>query len=351
MSKSDKRKDKPGKDKAAKAKPSTDKPAKDSAEAVTAGVVAAKGSGKGAAEKAAGRKVNAAGAPAGDIAAAVAGLADDKAKLPDSVKAAAFRSGDYPHDGQLDAELYEAELIELQRQLQTMIDGVRASGERLLVLFEGRDAAGKGGAIHRVTQHLNPRLVRVVALSKPTETEAGQWYFQRYVEHLPTRGEMVIFDRSWYNRAGVEPVMGFCTPEQCDRFLAEVPVFESTLVRDGIRLVKIFLTIGREMQLKRLYARRADSLKRWKLSPIDYESAGRWNGYSLAFDRMLAATDSIAAPWTVIKGNDKRRTRLEAIRRILAAVDYKGKSDKLVGKTDRKIVLTATEFLADGGED
>ncbi|MBP0573356.1 polyphosphate kinase 2, partial [Mycobacterium tuberculosis] len=157
---------------------------------------------------------------------------------------------------------------------------------------------------------------------KPTEVEAGQWYFQRYVEHMPTKGEIVLFDRSWYNRAGVETVMGFCTPAERERFLTEVPAFEAALVRDGIRFIKIYLTIGREMQLKRLYARRADPLKRWKLTPIDYDSAKRWDGYSDALDAMLAASDTSAAPWTIIKGNDKRRTRLAVIRRILGACDY-----------------------------
>jgi polyphosphate kinase 2 len=290
-------------------------------------------------------------APDDDIAAAVAGLADDKANLPASVAAAAFASGEYPHALPLDPKPYTRELEALQLQLQTLVDHVRDKGERVVVVFEGRDAAGKGGAIHRVTQHLNPRLVRVVALPKPTEAEAGQWYFQRYVAHMPTRGEIVIFDRSWYNRAGVETVMGFCTPEECDRFLTEVPAFEGALVRDGIRLVKIYLSIGREMQLKRLYARRKDPLKRWKLSPIDYESAGRWDAYSEALDRMLAASDTGAAPWTIIKGNDKLRTRLQVIRRILGACDYPARDKRLVGDVDRKIVLSAAAFLGDGGEE
>lgn len=286
-----------------------------------------------------------------DIAAAVAGLADDSAALPPAVAAAAFASGDFPHGLPMEDEPYERELVALQLQLQLLVDHVRAKGERVVIVFEGRDAAGKGGAIHRVTQHLNPRLVRVVALSKPTEAEAGQWYFQRYVAHMPTRGEIVIFDRSWYNRAGVETVMGFCTPEQRERFLDEVPAFEAALTRDGIRFIKIYLSIGREMQLKRLYARRKDPLKRWKLTPIDYESAGRWQAYSDALDRMLAASDTDAAPWTIIKGNDKRRTRLEVIRRILRACDYPGKDKGLVDAVDKKIVLSAKAFLKDGGEE
>lgn len=289
-------------------------------------------------------------ASAEDIAAAVAGLSDDAAALPPTVGAAAFASGDYPHALPLESKRYERDLVALQLQLQTLVDHVRAKGERLVVVFEGRDAAGKGGAIHRVTQHLNPRLVRVVALSKPTEAEAGQWYFQRYVAHMPSKGEIVIFDRSWYNRAGVETVMGFCTEEERDRFLDEVPGFEAALTRDGIRFVKIYLSIGREMQLKRLYARRGDPLKRWKLTPIDYESAGRWEAYSDALDSMLAASDTKAAPWTIIKGNDKRRTRLEVIRRILGACDYPGRDKKLVGDVDDKIVLSAKAFLKDGGE-
>lgn len=281
---------------------------------------------------------------------AIAGFRLDDLDLPPEIDEAAFRSGNYPHKEKLKSKTYERDLRALQIELLKAQTWVKEQGERVVVVFEGRDTAGKGGAIHRFTQHLSPRDARVVALSKPTPTEQGQWYFQRYVSQLPTKGEIAIFDRSWYNRGGVEPVMGFCTPEQTDKFLHEAPQFEAMLVRDGVRLFKLFLTIGQAMQLKRLHARYADPLKQWKLSPIDHQAVGKWDDYSQAYDRMLEATDTVDTPWTIIKANDKLRTRLAAIRAVLADLPYPDKDEKLVGGQDGKIVLSAERFLANGGE-
>ncbi len=271
-------------------------------------------------------------------------------QLPDAIEAAAFGSGGYPYDRKYKRKAYEKELVPLQIELLKLLGWVRQRGERLVVVFEGRDGAGKGGAITRFTQHLNPRQARIVALSKPSDTEKGQWYFQRYAAEMPTAGEIVFFDRSWYNRAGVERVMEFCTPQQSEDFLREAPAFEGMLARDGIRLVKLFLTVGREMQMGRLHARWHDPLKRWKLSPIDFEAIPRYDAYSQAFERILEQSSTEWAPWTVIRANDKFRTRLNAIRHVLQAVPYEGRDEKAIGKLDRKIVLTAEDYLGKGGE-
>jgi polyphosphate kinase 2 len=285
------------------------------------------------------------------LAKAIAAYRIEDEELSPLIAAAAFGSGDYPYEDKMKAKDYERDLEALQIELLKALDWVRAEGERVVIVFEGRDAAGKGGAIHRVTQHLNPRDVRVVALSKPTPEEQGQWYFQRYAVEMPTKGEIVIFDRSWYNRAGVEPVMGFCTPEQAQHFLSEAPQFEAMLVREGLRLVKVYLTIGHEMQLKRLHARQADPLKRWKLSPIDYKAIDKWDAYSDALDLMLGRTDTLEAPWYVIKGNDKCRARLAVIRQILFTLPYPDKEERLVHDQDNKIALDAKAFLSKGGEE
>jgi polyphosphate kinase len=295
--------------------------------------------------KKAGKKQNGSG-----LKQAIDAFKLDGADLAPAIDEAAFGSGNYPHPEKLKSKTYDRELLALQIELLKAMTWIKAQGERVVVVFEGRDTAGKGGAINRFTQHLSPRDARIVALAKPTPTEQGQWYFQRYASQLPTKGEMVVFDRSWYNRGGVEPVMGFCTPEQTDKFLHEAPQFEAMLVRDGIRLFKLFLTIGQAMQLKRLHARYADPLKQWKLSPIDHQAVGKWDAYSNAYDRMLGATDTVDTPWTIIKANDKYRTRLAAIRGVLGGLPYPDKDEKLVGAQDHKIVLTAEGFLAKGGE-
>jgi polyphosphate kinase len=293
---------------------------------------------------------------AADVAGAVAKpaspvLFDIKAgELPAAIDEAAFGSGDYPYDRKMKRKRYEPELEALQIELLKLQNWVKESGARVVIVFEGRDGAGKGGAIHRFTQHLNPRGARIVALSKPSDTERGQWYLQRYAAQMPTRGEIVFFDRSWYNRAGVEPVMGFCSAEEHEAFLAEAPAFEGMLVRDGVHLFKLFLTIGAEMQMKRLHARYHDPLKRWKLSPIDFEAISRFDRYTTAFETMLDRTDTERAPWTVIRANDKLRTRLNAIRHVLNALPYSDKDDDVVKGVDRKIVVSARSYLARGGE-
>jgi len=219
-------------------------------------------------------------------------------------------------------KLYEDELMRLQAELVKMKEWVRTSGERLLVIFEGRDAAGKGGVIKRITEYLNPRSTRIVALPAPTERERGQWYFQRYVEHLPSAGEIVLFDRSWYNRAGVELVMGFCTQEEYRRFLHQCPVFEGLLVGDGIRLVKYWFSVSDEEQERRFRSRLEDPLRSWKLSPMDLEARNRWVEYSKAKDEMFVHTDTAEAPWYVVEADDKRRARLNCIHHLLSLVPY-----------------------------
>ena len=231
-----------------------------------------------------------------------------------------------------------------------MLGWLKKSGERIVVVFEGRDAAGKGGAIKRLTEHLNPRIARVIALSKPSETERGQWYFQRYIAQLPTRGEMAIFDRSWYNRGAVEPVFGFCTPEETKSFLKETPEFEAMLRRDGKFVIKYFLTIGREMQIKRLHERWNDPLARWKLTEIDFAAIDKWDAYSKAYAKMLSKTDTAEAPWTIVRANDKKRTRIETIRHLLQQLPYAEKDEALVRGVDAKIIASASAFLKDGGE-
>jgi polyphosphate kinase 2 len=230
-----------------------------------------------------------------------------------------------PHDEatKVPRKLYEAELLRLQAELVKLKEWVRTTGERLVVVFEGRDAAGKGGAIKRITEYLNPRVARIVALPAPTERETGQWYFQRYIAHLPTAGEIVIFDRSWYNRAGVEHVMGFCTPDEYRRFLQQCPIFERLLVGDGMRLIKYWFSVSDAEQERRFHSRLDDPLRRWKLSPIDLESRTRWVDYSRAKDEMFVHTDIPEAPWYVVEGDDKRRARLNCIAHLLSLVPYR----------------------------
>jgi polyphosphate kinase len=218
---------------------------------------------------------------------------------------------------------YEAELARLQAELVTMQEWVRDSGSRLVVIFEGRDAAGKGGTIKRVTQYLTPRVARIVALPAPTEREKTQWYFQRYVEHLPAAGEITLFDRSWYNRAGVERVMGFCTPEEYHRFLHQCPIFERLLVEDGIMLLKYWFSVSDREQQARFESRLTDPMRHWKLSPMDLESITRWEDYSRAKDDMFVHTDIPEARWNVVESDDKRAARINMIAHMLASVPYK----------------------------
>ncbi len=269
----------------------------------------------------------------------------DNPKLPKAIEEKALSSGGYPYDKKMKREAFEEELAALQIELvKLQVHGLKTGG-RVVVVFEGRDSAGKGSCIGRFTQHLNPRNAHVVALTKPTETERGQWYFQRYVGHLPTAGDMALFDRSWYNRAGVERVMGFATEDQVADFLREAPAFEGMLVRDGIKLFKVFLDIGREMQLKRFHERRHDPLKQWKISEMDLAAMSRFDAYSHAKEEMFRYTHTTVAPWTVILANDQRRARIEAMRLVLSALDYEGKDAKVVGKVDDKVVGSGAEFF------
>jgi polyphosphate kinase 2 len=270
----------------------------------------------------------------------------DNPLLPDWIDKKALKSAGYPYSDHLDSKVYDEELETLQVELVKMQRHINDKGLRMVLLFEGRDAAGKGGSIFAMTQYMNPRTTRSVALPKPTEEQLGQWYFQRYVAHLPTRGEIVLFDRSWYNRAGVEPVMGFCTPEQSATFLAEAPSFEKMLIAEGILLHKFWIEINRATQLKRFFERRHDPLKIWKLSSVDYAAMTKWDDYTEARNRMFAATHTKAAPWTVVLGNDKRRARLAIIRSVLVSVDYPGKDAKAVGKPDAKI-LNGPELIGE----
>ena len=231
--------------------------------------------------------------------------------------------------------VYEAELLRLQAELVKVQEWVRAEGARVVVVFEGRDAAGKGGTITRVAQYLNPRVARVVALPAPTERERGQWYFQRYVEHLPAAGEIVLLDRSWYNRAGVERVMGFCTLDEYRRFLHQCPIFERLLVEDGILLRKYWFSVSDQEQERRFRSRRKDPLRRWKLSPMDLESITRWEDYSRAKDEMMVHTDVPEAPWYVVESDVKKRARLNMIAHLLSTLPYAEVSRPLVELPDR----------------
>lgn len=269
----------------------------------------------------------------------------DDPVLPKAIRRAALTSGGYPYAEKLERERYEAELEKLHRQLALLQAHVAKAGMRILMLFEGRDAAGKGGTIRTYLKYLNPRFSFSVALPKPNDREKTQWYFQRYVDWLPAAGETVLFDRSWYNRAGVEPVMGFCTEEEAANFLLEAPRFERMLVNDGVHVFKFWLTIGKEMQLKRFHDRRHDPLKLWKLSPIDMEALARFDAYTEARNRMLEATHSDYAPWTVIFNNDKRRGRLNVIRTVLGRLAYDGRDEAELGVIDDRIAMDGPSFL------
>jgi polyphosphate kinase len=258
-----------------------------------------------------------------------------------------WREG-YPYDERLDREAYEHDKRLLQIELLKLQNWVKKSGERLVVLFEGRDAAGKGGTIKRFTEHLNPRGARIVALEKPSEREATQWYFQRYIAHLPSAGEIVLFDRSWYNRAGVERVMNYCNRPEYLEFMRETPELERMLVRSGIRLVKFWFSVSRGEQQTRFVIRQVDPVRQWKLSPTDLASLDRWDDYTEAKEAMFFYTDTADAPWTVIKSNDKKRARLQAMRYLLHAFPYDDKDVELVGRPDPLLVGRASELFEDG---
>lgn len=253
--------------------------------------------------------------------------------------------GVFPYLHNYDDALYKEELYALQVELLKMQRYVKDAGLKIAVIFEGRDAAGKGSTISRFTQNINPRGARVVALPKPTDAQAGQWYFQRYVAQLPSPGEVVFFDRSWYNRAVVEPVMGFCRTEQTQLFLNEVPAFERSLVEHGIHLTKFWLDVSRDEQKRRFKQRRVDPVRRWKLSPVDIASLDRWDDYTAAIEEMFRKTESPVAPWTIIRSDDKRRARLNAIRVFLHSIEYAEKDEEQIGPVDGLIVKSVPEYL------
>lgn len=246
-------------------------------------------------------------------------------------------SKSYPYSREMDGDDYDDHMEKLQVELVKMLHDLRTTGKRLVVVFEGRDAAGKGGCIERLRENLNPRSAYIVALAKPSEREAGQWYFQRYIDQLPAAGEIALFDRSWYNRGVVEQVFGFCKPEQRKLFFRQLPDFERMLIDEGITLVKLWLDVGRAEQLRRFLDREKDLLKQWKLSWIDVEGLKKWDAYSEAITETLEKTDSKHAPWTVIRADDKDRARIAAIQTVLNAVDYRRKDESAIGKIDEKI--------------
>ena len=260
-----------------------------------------------------------------------------KAPTPADIRHA-FESGVYPYQTRLSRRSYERQKAQLQAELLKVQLWAQETGEKFVLLFEGRDAAGKGGTIKRFTEHLNPRTARVVALNKPTDEERGQWYYQRYLRHLPTAGEIVLFDRSWYNRAGVERVMNFCQPGEYLEFMRQTPELERMLVRSGIRLFKYWFSVTQAEQRARFKSRETDPLKQWKLSPIDLASLGRWDDYTEAKEAMFFYTDTADAPWTVIKSDDKKRARLNCMRHFLSALDYPDKDPRIAAAPDPLIV-------------
>ncbi|MCB1512455.1 MAG: polyphosphate kinase 2, partial [Hyphomicrobiaceae bacterium] len=240
-----------------------------------------------------------------------------------------FETGEYPYKARISRSVYEKQKAELQVELLKVQEWVKTTGQKIVLLFEGRDAAGKGGTIKRFTEHLNPRGARVVALDKPTDREKSQWYFQRYIQHLPAGGEIVLFDRSWYNRAGVERVMGFCSPNDYLEFMRQAPEIERMMVRSEIRLYKYWFSVTREEQASRFAAREHEPLKMWKLSPIDRQSLDKWDDYTEAKEAMFFYTDTADAPWTVVKSDDKKRARLNCMRHFLASLPYAGKDESV----------------------
>jgi len=257
---------------------------------------------------------------------------------PDDILAKNWREGGYPYLNLMSRKNYERQKYRLQVELLKLQAWVKETGQKVVILFEGRDAAGKGGTIKRMMEHLNPRGARVVALEKPTETEKGQWYFQRYVQNLPTAGEIVLFDRSWYNRAGVERVMGFCSDAEYQEFIRQAPEFERMLTRSGIHLIKFWFSVSQKEQRRRFKERKVHPLKQWKLSPVDVASLDKWDDYTKAKEAMFFATDTADAPWTVVKSDCKKRARLNALRYLLHKLNYTGKEIDNISAVDPLIV-------------
>lgn len=258
-----------------------------------------------------------------------------------------FQSRQYPYKKKISRTVYERRKENLQVELLKVQKWTKETGQRIVILFEGRDAAGKGGTIKRFMEHLNPRGARVVALEKPSDEERGQWYYQRYIKHLPTAGEIVMFDRSWYNRAGVERVMGFCSPMEYLEFMRQTPQLERMLVNSGVRLFKYWFSVTQDEQLKRFGQREVDPLKQWKLSPIDKVAVTKWDDYTEAKEAMFFYTDTADAPWTVIKSNDKKRARLNCMAHFLHHLPYAGKDRKIVREPDPRIVGPASHLIGD----
>ena len=270
---------------------------------------------------------------------------------PDDELSADWRSGAYPYRNLMSRKAYEKQKYRLQVELLKLQAWVKETGQRVVVLFEGRDAAGKGGTIKRFMEHLNPRGAHVVALEKPSDTERGQWYFQRYIQHLPSAGEIVLFDRSWYNRAGVERVMGFCSPDEYNEFMRQVPEFERNLVRSGIHVIKFWFSVSREEQRRRFKERESHPLKQWKLSPIDLASLDKWDDYTRAKEAMFFYTDTADSPWTVVKSDCKKRARLNAMRYVLHKLPYANKDIDLIGVLDPLLVGRANVVYERGEKD
>ncbi len=274
--------------------------------------------------------------------------AADHEPTPDAIRKY-FREHLYPYAKRMSLDQYYAEMHPLQIELVKLQNWVKTTRQKIVIVFEGRDAAGKGSTIRRFTEHLNPRGARVVSLDKPTDAEREQWYFQRYVDHLPTAGEIVFFDRSWYNRAGVERVMGFCTEEEYWEFIAQTPDFERMLVRSGVRLFKLYLSVGRDEQARRFKDRETNPLKKWKLSPVDVEAQARWDDYTHAKEVTFRLTNTSYAPWTVIKSEDKLRARIGAIRYILHMLDYNEK-DPVVARAPDPLIAASAALAFELGE-
>ena len=261
-----------------------------------------------------------------------------------------FKEGIYPYETKLKKKPYEAKKRQLQTELLKAQSWIKDTGQKVILLFEGRDAAGKGGTIKRFTEHLNPRSGRVIALEKPTEEERGQWYFQRYIKHFPTKGEMVLYDRSWYNRAGVERVMGFCTPNEYLEFMRETPNLERMMANSGISLFKYWFSVTQDEQRSRFESRETDPLKQWKLSPIDRASIDKWDAYTRAKKAMFFYTDTADSPWIVIKSNDKKRARLNCMLHFLNSLDYPDKDLDVVHAPDNQIVGRSSHVIEDEDE-
>ncbi|MEM7301645.1 MAG: polyphosphate kinase 2 [Pseudomonadota bacterium] len=285
--------------------------------------------------------------PPAKKAAAVLNGTKPNAKAPATAEDVrrVFENGEYPYKERIPRGEYESQKRLLQIELLKVQDWVRKEGQRVVLLFEGRDAAGKGGTIKRFMEHLNPRGARVVALDKPTEREKSQWYFQRYVQHFPSGGEIVLFDRSWYNRAGVERVMNFCSPNDYLEFMRQAPDLERMMVRSGITLFKYWFSVTQDEQHRRFDAREGEPLKAWKLSPIDRQSLNKWDDYTEAKEAMFFYTDTADAPWTIVKSNDKKRARLNCMRHFLSSLPYPDKDEALVGELDPLIVGSSSDVI------